>query len=118
MDKTRVVIVVDPGYGHELNRLSRLHPIWIVASQVNDEATRALWKQGIGDITTFRVTEQESRVENLLEILSTVDLHQPGYNSLIVIGITRSEALDARLAASSLVNPRDGVDGFIVDVPE
>jgi hypothetical protein len=65
MDKTRVAIVVDPEYGGRRRELSLLHPSSMVASQVNSEAARASREEGTGDITTFYVTDPESRVENL-----------------------------------------------------
>ena len=73
-----VIAVFDPNYGTRLRALSVRAPIWIVQSAENNPVVEQLRSAG-QDITTFLPG-------TLLDWMSTIDEHHPGWRTLEVHG--------------------------------
>jgi hypothetical protein len=77
-----LIVVVDPEYGDRLASCVRQAPVWVVASPVNTPACERLRRihqtidhREIGAITACSVSDVDCRVENLIGMLSTLELH-------------------------------------------
>jgi hypothetical protein len=94
----KVALVLEPDYGGKLASLAAISHVWVVDTPANRAAAsayRALnpkHKLEAG-VTTFKASENASRLETCLGILVTVDLHHgeysstPPYSELEVIGV-------------------------------
>jgi hypothetical protein len=94
----KVTLVLEPEYGEKLARLAAASHVWVVDTPANRGAASEYWAQNPNHkaesgITTFKVSEDVSRLETFLGILATVDLHHgayssnPPYSELEVIGV-------------------------------
>jgi hypothetical protein len=94
----KVAIVLDPDYGNKLASLAAGAHVWIVDTPANRAAASEYWAQNArhkveSGVTTFKFSENASRLETCLDILATVDLHHgeyssnPPYSELEVIGL-------------------------------
>lgn len=118
----RVALIVDPKC-RGLRGVGRRDPVWIVDTPENRELAEALRARG-RDITTFHVEAQDERLENVLAILDTIELHHsdashsPAYRRLI-LGLPQSwESISALkragLHALALERP-NGISAIVPD---
>ncbi len=103
----KVALVLEPEYSKKLAPLAAASHVWVVDTPANREAASEYRAQkpnhkAESGITTFKFSEDESRLETFLGILATVDLHHgaysanPPYSELEVIGVPlTSEAKSA-----------------------
>jgi hypothetical protein len=97
----KVTLVLEPNYDGKLSPLATISHVWVVDTPANRAAALEYWaqnskhKRGTG-ITTFKTSENASRLETFLGILATVDLHHgeyssnPPYSELEVVGVPLS----------------------------
>ncbi len=100
-----VALIVDPKYDpHAIGSLESEMPIWIVDTPSNRAFAEKLWKaseeiwlpQPI--CTIFKSVATETREQNCIDLLHTLDGHHPRLAKLQIIGISDSEKLRHELA--------------------
>jgi hypothetical protein len=81
--RMNVAVVVDPAYGKRLEDLSADVTVWVVATPINEDACRCIWRQrstiehGIpGSLTSYKIySDAENRRANLLNIIPVIEEH-------------------------------------------
>ena len=91
----RVFVVVDREYGERLSGIAPKEPVWIVDTPNNRAAAQKIWaadmKRGhLEGVTTFKVGEDCSREDALINELSTIDLHHGAYSADPPYTVSRS----------------------------
>jgi hypothetical protein len=81
-NRVNVAVVVDPAYGERLEELSANVPVWVVATPVNEKAYRRIQQRRLiidhhvpGSITSFQISDAESRRANLLDVVPEIEEH-------------------------------------------
>ena len=109
-----LIVIVDPDYGELLERSARSAPVWIVDTPTNREVFVRLWNhlsnpdhRAKGAITSFKITNPQDRMGNLLGILPELETHhgEVGGNYLVfppgfvlkVIGLELTENVKSAL---------------------
>lgn len=77
-----LIVVVDPDYGDDLERLAQSAPVWIVDTQRNRDASERIWKlspcadhREKGAVTSYKATNPGDRLNNLLGIIPQLETH-------------------------------------------
>lgn len=109
-----VIVIVDPEYGELLESSAMRAPRWIVDTLTNREVFTRLWNlapvpdhRANGAITSFKVTNPQDRMGNLLGILPEIETHHgeiegnyfifPQGFVLDVIGLELTEKVESAL---------------------
>jgi hypothetical protein len=119
-----VYVVVDPYFGERLSSLPIGAPVWIVSSPVNRPVAERLWKERpapthLAGITTYGYSADASSEENLLNELSTIDLHHgpysanPPYSTIEVFGTPLSDKISVALTDYGFNQFSSTTDGFV-----
>jgi hypothetical protein len=119
VDPYRVFVVVDRNYGERLGELPQSEPVWIVDTPANRAAAQQIRatnrnRSHLDCVTTFKVGEDSSTDDILINELDTIDLHHgtysanPPYTVLEVIGIPISAKLKSRDNYQSLYHSLRG----------
>jgi hypothetical protein len=105
----RVFVVLDREYGDRLSSLADNEPVWIVDTPTNRAAAKAVWvsqphRDHLDGITTFKVSDDCSPENALINELPTIDLHHgvysanPPYTVIEVVGAQISAEIRNKLS--------------------
>jgi hypothetical protein len=119
----KVILVLDPDYGDNLASLAALGHVWVIDTPANLAAASEYWAQNQKHevktgITTFKSSENESRLESCLNILETIDLHHGKYSShlpysvLEIIGLRLTDEVKSAIKALGFGTFESTVEGF------
>jgi hypothetical protein len=119
----RVFVVVDRDYGQRLSELAQTGPVWIVDTAVNRTVAQQIWaadpnRSHLKGVTTFKVPEDSSSEDILINELDTIDLHHgtysanPPYTVLDVIGAAITARVKAELAQLGFDEFQETPQGF------
>ena len=108
-DAYRVFVVLDRDYGDRLPSLAGNEPVWIVDTPTNRAAAQAFWasrphRDHLDGVTTFRVSDDCSPENALINELETIDMHHgvhsanPPYTVVEVIGAQISDEIRNKLS--------------------
>jgi hypothetical protein len=96
-----VTVVLDPEYGDRMLEAAIVGPVWLTSGAANRAAAENYWRTRANrsaNVVTYWSAQRTGRTTGeWLSILDDLDLHHPGFDSLHVIGIGRSEAATAAL---------------------
>ena len=126
---SNLIVVLDPDYGHRLDTVAQIAPVWAVDTQVNKEAVERLWKTRThadhrekGAITSYRTQNPADRLNSLLGIIPELETHHGKVedNELIfpdgfvlgVIGLTMNDAATSALQELGFKSFNKTRDGF------
>jgi hypothetical protein len=109
VDPYRVFVVLDREYGDNLSRLVEASPVWIVDTPRNRAVAQAIWsadpnRTDLDGITIFRIGDESSPEDALIQELETIDLHHgvhsanPPYTVVEVIGTGISDRIKGKFA--------------------
>jgi hypothetical protein len=121
--ESKVTLVLDPDYGDKLPSLAAVGHVWIIDTPANRAAASAYWAQHPNHqiesgITTFKSSGNESRLENCLNILETIDLHHkqysssPPYSVLEIIGLSLTNEVKSSIEDLGFGTFETTVEGF------
>jgi hypothetical protein len=119
----RVFVVVDRDYGQRLSELAQTGPVWIVDTAVNRTVAQQIWaadpnRSHLKGVTTFKVPEDSSSEDILIDELDTIDLHHgtysanPPYTVLDVIGAAITARVKVELAQFGFDEFQETKEGF------
>ncbi len=119
----KVILVLEPTYGGKLLPLAVLGHVWVIDTPANRVAASEYWGQNprhkVGSgITTFKSSENASRLEACLGILGMIDLHHGEYSSnspfsvLEVVGLRLTDEAKSAVAAFGFGSFESTVEGF------
>lgn len=95
-----VIVVLDSDFGERLRGLPAPSRVWIVLSEVNEPAVRALWAAGrIGQVTGMQCVQGVSTEDRFLDELPVILLHHPALSAMEVIGLEAGPAVSTALKA-------------------
>lgn len=118
-----VTLVLDPDYNDKLSSLAAVSHVWVIDTPANRAAASAYWAQNPKHkvetgITTFKSSENESRLESCLKMLDTIDLHHeeyasnPPYSILEVIGLPLTDEVKSAVEDLGFGTFETTVEGF------
>ena len=117
----KVTLVLEPQYGPNLPTLATSGYVWVVDSPANHRVVEEYRDQHPNDqgvITTFKFSDDAPRLETLLGILATVDLHHGAYSSnppyaeLEVVGLPLTAEAKSAVIALGFDRVETTADGF------
>ena len=119
----KVAVVLDPDYSDKLKSLVQVCHVWVIDTPANSAVASEYWSQNPTyeaerGITTFSVSENESRLESCLRILDTVEDHHgpyscdPPYSVLEVIGVPLTDEAKASIKDLGFETFDTTVEGF------
>jgi hypothetical protein len=122
--KSRLLVVVDPQYGHRLLEMEPRRPVWITMSPANKPAVYSLWQtcpepDHLTGITGFQFDPDIGPAERFLAQLRTIDVHHGAYSSsnpyteLEVIGAPLTVAIREALSQLGFSKFIEGQDCFV-----
>ena len=101
-----VEVVVEPRFEGDLRFLATRRPVWIVASEVNSVAVRAIWQDGadedLFEVSHCTLPDPGNRIANLVEILGSLDDHYGCYQGIVVHGLSAGRELQDVLSREGL----------------
>lgn len=114
---TKVVVVLDGGYGQRLRQREINVPVWIVDTPTNRAVAEQLWAEEpqqthFTGVTTFKASAP-SPEETLLDQIDTIDLHHPSFTDLEVVGVPLTERIRAELKEYRFSQFREITNGFL-----
>lgn len=96
----QVIVVLDPHFGERLRSLPVPSRVWIIFSEVNEPAIRALWAAGrIGQVTSMQYVPGVGIEDRFLDELPMIVLHHPALSAMEVIGLETGPAVSRALKA-------------------
>ncbi|HSE15699.1 MAG TPA: hypothetical protein VLB46_01520 [Pyrinomonadaceae bacterium] len=119
----KVALVLDPDYGDKLRVLANMAHVWVVDTPPNRAVAAEYWSEHPtsgpeSGITIFKVSDVDSRFENCVNIIETIDLHHgpyssdPPYSVLEVIGLPLTDEAKAALEDLGFETFETTVEGF------
>jgi hypothetical protein len=119
----KVIVILVPNFGERLSALPAGVPVWIVDTPTNTPVAHRLGKERPNEnhltgITTFRIDPKDSPEQNLLDELSTIDLHHgplsadPPYMQIQVVGTGLTDAVRQALADYGFDEFKEIAEGF------
>jgi len=115
-DDGLIEIVVDPRFGGDLLELARRRVVYAVYSEQNKASIDRYEADRDTDrcvIERFTVADPDDRVQNLLDILVTVDTHYYPYPGFVVHGTPAIRRLVEALAERGVSIREETPDGFV-----
>lgn len=117
-----VTLVCDLRYGEKLERLATEMPVWIISSEINDQAVERAWKSIPGArVTRFKGQPSANEPQEFLALLDNIDLHHGPYSSktpvrtVRVLGFPLSEQLRTALVGRGFVSEAEP-EGFHLEL--
>jgi hypothetical protein len=125
MNKNRVILIVDRGFGDRLNDLPESTPVWVVDSDVNHPFIVSRWERAnanprFAGLTSFQDSPTLSSADLAVSMVVTIDEHhgaysqKPPFSCFTVIGTNLDSSLvsSAEEIGFTLVSSTDSILEF------
>lgn len=116
--KGSVSIVIDPDFGEKIRDISTVCPVWILESPKNRLHVEDIWnnkEKGNLGVTLFNPPEGSSPEQAIIYIIDTIDMHNPEWSRLLVLGAAPTRPLLEVLSEYDAGKIEEFIGGFIYE---
>jgi hypothetical protein len=113
-----VVIVFEPDFSSELEKVAFRSPVWIVDTPPNHAAAESAWREAVDwphiTVTLFRPPGDEITGDDWHSLLEQISLREHNLEAVEVIGARLTPVAQAMFTATGLARFEESETGFRV----